>query len=218
MFDLDQAIADWRRQMLAAGIQTPVPLEELEGHLREMIEERMASGLSTDEAFAAAVQAVGQAHAVQREFQKVAVANETRRWREGQISSGVLLGLLQVIVLGAVLFNSEMTFRQRMSGLAAMATSILFVAVARMSHRVFPVIRARRTRLALGFVVACVPVLVWFGVFSRFILPGNDFPFGQWLATIMWTSCPPLGISLGLIWGLEIAAQPQSGKGAKWMK
>ncbi len=30
MFDLENAIADWRRQMLAAGIQTPVPLEELE--------------------------------------------------------------------------------------------------------------------------------------------------------------------------------------------
>ena len=32
MFDLEQAIADWRRQMLAAGIKTPVPLEELKSH------------------------------------------------------------------------------------------------------------------------------------------------------------------------------------------
>ena len=38
MFDLEQSIADWRRQMLAAGIKTPVPLEELESHLREEIE------------------------------------------------------------------------------------------------------------------------------------------------------------------------------------
>ena len=30
MFDLEQAIAGWRRQMQAAGIKTPVPLEELE--------------------------------------------------------------------------------------------------------------------------------------------------------------------------------------------
>ena len=37
MFNLEQAIAEWRQQMLATGIQTPVPLEELEIHLREEI-------------------------------------------------------------------------------------------------------------------------------------------------------------------------------------
>jgi len=30
MFNLEQSIADWRRQMIAGGIKTPVPLEELE--------------------------------------------------------------------------------------------------------------------------------------------------------------------------------------------
>ena len=44
MFDLEQSIAEWRRQMLAAGIKTPVPLEELEIHLREEIEQQMKSG------------------------------------------------------------------------------------------------------------------------------------------------------------------------------
>ena len=34
-------MTDWRRQMIAAGIKTPVPLEELEIHLRE---ERRLSG------------------------------------------------------------------------------------------------------------------------------------------------------------------------------
>jgi hypothetical protein len=38
MFELEQAITGWRRQMLAAGIKTPVPLEELEIHLRDEIE------------------------------------------------------------------------------------------------------------------------------------------------------------------------------------
>ena len=37
MFDLEQSISEWRRQMLAARIPTPVPLEELEIHLREEI-------------------------------------------------------------------------------------------------------------------------------------------------------------------------------------
>ena len=44
MFNLEQSIADWRQQMLAAGIRTPVPLEELEIHLRDEIERQMKSG------------------------------------------------------------------------------------------------------------------------------------------------------------------------------
>ena len=61
MFDLEKSIADWRRQMLAAGIKTPVPLEELESHLREDIERQMKSGLSAQQAFEIAVKKIGQA-------------------------------------------------------------------------------------------------------------------------------------------------------------
>ena len=38
MFSLEQAIIRWRRRMLAAGIKTPVPLEELESHLCDGVE------------------------------------------------------------------------------------------------------------------------------------------------------------------------------------
>jgi hypothetical protein len=38
MFSLEQSIAEWRTQMLAAGIKTPTLLEELENHLRDEIE------------------------------------------------------------------------------------------------------------------------------------------------------------------------------------
>jgi hypothetical protein len=72
MLDLEQAIADWRRQMLAAGIKTPVPLEELEIHLRDEIEERMKSGLNEQEAFSSAVQKIGEAQLIQNEFEKQA--------------------------------------------------------------------------------------------------------------------------------------------------
>ena len=61
MFDLEKAIAEWRRQMLAAGIKTPVPLEELESHLREDIERQMKSGLSAQRAFEIAMENIGQA-------------------------------------------------------------------------------------------------------------------------------------------------------------
>jgi Fe2+ transport system protein B len=205
MFDLEQSIADWRRQMLAAGIRTPVPLEELESHLRDEIERQTESGLSEREAFQSAVQKIGSAHTVQNEFQKVEAIEEERRWKEGQIWLGAILGLLQLVVVGAVLFNSDMTFGQRMSGLTAMATSFLLVAVGRLSCRIIPVIHARRTRTAIVFVLGIVPGIIWFWIFARFLLPGNDF--GQYLATLLWVSCPPLGAFLGLIWGVETAAR-----------
>jgi len=71
MFNLDQAIAEWRRRMLAVGIKTPVPLDELEAHLRDDIEQQAKSGLSEGEAFQAAVEEIGKAHPLQREFKKV---------------------------------------------------------------------------------------------------------------------------------------------------
>ena len=71
MFDLEQSIADWREQMLAAGIQTPAPLEELENHLREEIEWQLRSGESGPIAFAAAVRQIGGSAALKPEFAKV---------------------------------------------------------------------------------------------------------------------------------------------------
>src|SRR5277367_4047895 len=71
MFDLEKSIADWRKQMLAVGIKTPVPLEELEIHLREEIERQMKSGLSEQEIFNSAVQKIGQGKVLKSEFKKV---------------------------------------------------------------------------------------------------------------------------------------------------
>ena len=71
MFELETSIADWRKQMLAAGIKTPVPLEELEIHLRDEIDRRINSGLCEADAFSSAARNVGQAHLVQTEFAKI---------------------------------------------------------------------------------------------------------------------------------------------------
>jgi hypothetical protein len=76
MFDLEQAVADWRRQMLAAGIQTPVPLEELEIHLRDEIERQVKSGMRQQKAFELATRQIGQAGVLKKEFKKV----RAERW------------------------------------------------------------------------------------------------------------------------------------------
>jgi hypothetical protein len=68
MFDLERAIADWRMQMLAAGIKAPVPLEELESHLREDLAARMLSGATAEQALETAVRHIGGGELLQPEF------------------------------------------------------------------------------------------------------------------------------------------------------
>ena len=48
MFNLGKAIAEWREETLAAGIGTPVPLDELENHLREDVKNQIQSGGPTN--------------------------------------------------------------------------------------------------------------------------------------------------------------------------
>src|ERR1700685_143219 len=70
MFDLEKSIADWRLQMLAAGIKTPVPLEELEIHLREEIEQQIQLGLKGQNAFEIDTRQIGSASTLKKEFKK----------------------------------------------------------------------------------------------------------------------------------------------------
>jgi hypothetical protein len=68
MFNLEQAITEWRRQMLVAGIKSTATLEELENHLREEIEQQMKSGMTGHVAFHSARQTIGQANLLKKEF------------------------------------------------------------------------------------------------------------------------------------------------------
>ena len=68
MFNLDQAIADWRQQMATRGIDSPAILDELENHVREDAALKLQSGLPEQEAFAAAVLQMGQPEVLRNEF------------------------------------------------------------------------------------------------------------------------------------------------------
>lgn len=70
MFNLEQSIAEWRQQMLAAGIETPATLEELESHLREGIGEQVQSGINEQIAFEMAVLQMGRAKELKAELAK----------------------------------------------------------------------------------------------------------------------------------------------------
>lgn len=71
MFDLEPAVADWRRQMLAAGIKSPASLDELESHLREDIGKLRSSGTAEDQAFKIAVSRMGRPALLRTEFDQL---------------------------------------------------------------------------------------------------------------------------------------------------
>jgi hypothetical protein len=101
MFNLEKSIAEWHMQMLAAGIKTPEPLEELESHLCEDIERQLQAGISAAEAFQVAVQRIGVGTALKVEFDK---NNERKIMKHILIIGAGVLGVLvgMALVLPAV--------------------------------------------------------------------------------------------------------------------
>ena len=68
MSGIEKKISDWRRQMKRKRRFRHTDLDELEAHLRDVIDDLTASGSSPDEAFATAVRQLGDAHSLSDEF------------------------------------------------------------------------------------------------------------------------------------------------------
>jgi hypothetical protein len=80
MFELEEAIRKWRQQMAADGVGTAELLNELESHLRDDVEQQVASGIEAEQAFESAIGRIGEGQALQSEFAKVDRArNITKR-------------------------------------------------------------------------------------------------------------------------------------------
>jgi uncharacterized membrane protein len=116
MFHLEQSIAEWRRQMLAAGIKTPVPLEELEIHLREDIERQMKSGLSEQKAFEISIQRIGQPEVLDNEFKKSKRSFMKRTAKIGTGAIGILVGMT-LMMPGSVQLRHELVMANGKLGL-----------------------------------------------------------------------------------------------------
>src|ERR1041384_8130004 len=107
MPDLEEKIAEWRQQMLAAGIKTPVPLDELESHLRDEVEQQVRSGLSAPQAFETAVQRIGHANALKTEFKKVTRVKTLRPGKLLGIACGVLACSFSLLILRTLEIEHE---------------------------------------------------------------------------------------------------------------
>jgi hypothetical protein len=212
MFNLEQSIAEWQQQMLAAGIKTPVPLEELEIHLREEIERQMKTGLNPQAAFTSAVQKLGPAHTVHNEFMKADQTQDVRKWRLTEIGL-LLLTILLPLVMGGVLLQRasfiDMTAAEELSSLAALAAFSLLAWSGRLSCGIFPVIANRRIRDAIGALGGLLLALWWI-IFLRRLVPQHDFTMSQFVVAFVWAFLSPAGVWIGLFWGIEAAARKKS--------
>ena len=183
MFNLEEKISAWRQQMLAAGIQSPVPLEELEIHLREDIERRLQSGSNTRQAFESAVGEIGRVQMLKNEFKKVGGVERNNQW-ERRIALLVLVGVIFPLAIYS-LCKDEMSLTWRLLGFANLATVVWAMLGWRWINRAFPVIPNKHIRMTIGLSFGFVGMAGMI-VFMNFILPHFEFTQGQLTVVVLW--------------------------------
>jgi len=176
--------------MLAAGIKAPVPLEELESHLREEIERQMQSGLPGQEAFAISVSRIGHPETLRVEFMKTAHPDRAQlRRRAGYLYAATLA--FYSAAAGIAILKQDATLGQRVLGFSAVLTTVLSVYLAwQIVPRLTPVINQKFHGVA--GMLGGISGTVWFVAFVYLILPRFDFTPGQLVVAILWATLPML--------------------------
>ncbi len=196
MFDLEQSIADWRKQMLAAGIKTPVPLEELEIHLREEIERQMKLGLNEQKAFEFATGKIGHARELKNEFRKASETLYARFVRLAGIGCGMVAFLFSLWILFVLLFILETGWTAKLFGLMGTATILLNW---KFNYKFLPVIRNPMIRTAIGF-ACCIACLFWMQLFIVQFVPAMLEHTNSWGLTRSWSLSNGLFAAV-FVWG-----------------
>lgn len=204
MFNLDRAITEWRRQMLAAGIKSPVPLEELEGHLREEVKRQTESGVDAGQAFGNAVKQMGCPTALKAEFKKISAD----QWAREDKWMRVYCNSFPVIYTGIgiyALLRVDMDPGLRLFGFTALMLTSLLVWTTPYFYTFLPAIADKRRRMGIQIGSA----LVWMiggGLFMNLILPHMNLTQGQIVATVLWLMMPVAAIA-GISYGLGVSSR-----------
>lgn len=205
IFDLEQSIAQWRRQMLTARIELST-LTELESHLREEIGNQIKSGQSPQTALETAIKSMGRGVELKKEFKKAGAPLAVRMVKLMSIGCGAISFMFSLWVL-RFLF-SEIELIPIILGLIAVATSYLFW---KYSYKFLPAIHHEIIRATIGF-ASCIASVIWIQLFSMEILPGlivhppgMEVAEGRLVTAILW-ACTAMAILSGIGYGLEKAA------------
>jgi len=196
MFDLEQSIAEWRRQMLAAGIKTPVPLEELESHLRDEIERHLRQGSNPAKAFEVAVEKLGPAGELKNEFRQTGETLDARFVTLAGVACVVVAFVFSLWILLALFVRPEMSWLGRMLGLMGVAALLLNW---KFNYIFLPVIRNPMIRTIIGF-ACCVGCLFWIQFFIAQVVPSMIEPINGGGLTKSWSLSNDVSSAV-FLWG-----------------
>jgi hypothetical protein len=212
MFNLDQAIAQWRQQMLDAGIKPPDVLDELESHLRDDVERHTKLGKSTQQAFGIAAQNLGESDALRKEFKK---AHSSSRTMEKLMIGvcGVFVGFI-VLLSGITVFLCFASWGERTVASAAVVCILVVACGWRYGVPFLPVIADWRLRWGVGLTCVASGFLVS-SVFCGVILPHFEVSADHQLPAIgLWAvfliavfACAGVGLTMSErereVWGMR---------------
>ncbi len=193
MFDLNEAISEWRSRMAAGGIDASSVLDELESHLREDMERRMRLGVDSRSAFTAAAQQLGLPAALKPEFEKVARPRKQILARWKSVVAGTLFAYSAVFITWLVEWRMgkiEITGTELALTLGSMLTTLLFGFMGRSIGARIPLV-ANEQKQAVFVLMA-----VFLGGASLRLL-WNCLPFDhlvQAQVILLWTLSPLLGV------------------------
>jgi hypothetical protein len=191
MFDLEKAIAKWRRQMTAEGIKTSEVLDELESHLRDEIENKIRLGEDVKDAFEAAVNMLGQPAPLRTEFAKIEApsGNSMRFLRRFYFCSVAFVLLVNVWTL----LEFDLSGWERFLGIAAVTIVSLYLAkLPYLLERLTPVAYlwlARLIKLGINL------VLVWSMIAILEAEHIIDLRLGIVPTMVLWCLCAAAGLS-----------------------
>ena len=197
--------------MLTAGIKSPVPLEELEIHLRDKIERPEQSGLGAQRAFEIAVIEIGPASELNREFKKIGAPMKiTKIIKLAGVICVAIAIFCPLFIFLAMLLDDRVSSLPKMLAVAVYALTVATIVLSwKYNHKLLPVIQHQLFRRAVG--LACYGAcLLWirFGIFH--FPPGGSHPQSLLLPLLIfgmeWTVMAILG---GIGHGLEKAASRQ---------
>jgi hypothetical protein len=126
MFNLEDAIANWRQHMVQEGIERPEVLDELEGHLRSEIECHFAAGWNPRHAFETAVQQIGDARAIKNEFERAEDCQPPELQKLLWVACVSFAALIS-LVSTCVLFTSELGWAKSALGLVAVTWTVCYL-------------------------------------------------------------------------------------------
>jgi hypothetical protein len=208
MFELEEAIAEWRRRMEAGGVRDLSALDELEAHLREDVERQVRVGTPGLEAFAAAAKRIGNAKPLAAEFREAegrgaTVMRLARRW--GMV---VFAGAYVVMAGGPTLFRlgnfSTLSARQEYAVLAAIVLSGFLMVSGIWTRRWLPVIPRKGPRMAVCFAAGMV-VALWNVEFFNLVMNRWELDTSHFVVAFLWDWVSAAALC-GLMNGLEDAA------------